>query len=100
MFSNRERRKMEMRMGGPEMAGAPRDLGQSPSTGQPSLPRKRKARGTRAAKPASGRQPSAFARPLWRTPSSTELGRNVPFYQTNPPIFGSKTGVINLRYNG
>ena len=34
MFSNRERRKMEMRMGGPEMAGAPRDLGQSPSTGQ------------------------------------------------------------------
>ena len=25
---------------------------------------------------------------------------NVPFYQTNPPIFGSKTAVINLRYNG
>src|SRR5437773_1189981 len=26
--------EMEMRTGGPEMAGAPRDLGQSPSTGQ------------------------------------------------------------------
>jgi hypothetical protein len=95
--------------------------------GSPSLPRRRKARGTRAATPASVRQPSAFGNGTFE--------RNVPFYQTNPPIavkttsrrlaplvlrsallvkglppirfcetnppiFGSKTAFINLRYNG
>jgi len=34
------------------------------------------------------------------TRSWTERGRNVRFYQTNPPIFGSKTAFIHLRYNG
>jgi hypothetical protein len=86
-----------------------------------------KVRGTRAATPASVRQPSAFGNGTFE--------RNVPFYQTNPPIavkttsrrlaplvlrsallvkglppirfcetnppiFGSKTAFINVRYNG
>src|SRR6266403_1665039 len=87
MFSNRKKRlsggvggipaciEMEMRTGGPEMAGAPRDLGQSPSTGQ-SIPTSEEQSARDARCYTKQRHRAASNQPMARTlPPSSRLWR-------------------------